>query len=159
MSIPLSFFRLSEKGLGLWRDSRSDVDPEEPSETLRIEWEHFGLSFLIQRTLGRASLDQLPPEVFGAGLGEELGEEMLRETVTLGPAEVSDGAAFMRRLEDAALRASWDPSAMQMLDVYPALAWNDRRSLESLMKAMGSIRAFFERAKDVRESIVVSIVG
>jgi hypothetical protein len=140
------------------RDSHPD-DVLQEGEVIEFDWEHFGLSFLIQQAAGIGyQLADLTPQVFGRNLGIGLNPDgTIHNTVALPPEEVGAGLAFLRKLDGSKLRAAWNPTKMAHLEIHPTSAWTEPETLDTLIEAFAIIRDLFERAYAAKNTLVVQI--
>jgi hypothetical protein len=144
-----------------WSDvvsGKPEPDPsgylfERAAERLDIEWAHFGLSYLLQRAADMPyALADLVPDVFGAGLGQQK-----NEPVVLDGAKVESGYQFLLHLRESELRAAWRPDEMSQLGIFPATAWGEAETLETLIATFRDLVGLFERAHRKQRVLVAAI--
>lgn len=140
-----------------------EEDPEEILENakvkLDIDWQHFGLAYLMMNAVGQPyQTADLPNEVFGRNLGignNEYGG--INDTAILQPDEVRCGLDYLASFEVNQLRAKYTPKAMEALDIFPTTAWTEAQTIDCLVDTFESLKKLFSKAAKKDLSLVVKI--
>lgn len=135
------------------------LDPDDPdrgevAETdLDKAWH--GIHYLLTGTAweGEAPLNFLLHG--GVALGEEDGEEAPPRL--FDAAEVRAIDAALGALDADALRARYDPQAMQALDIYPDIWGRGEEELDYCLHYFGELRSFMAEAARAGRGVVVFI--
>ena len=67
--------------------------------------------------------------------------------------------SYLAELDEASLRARFDPQAMIRADVYPSGIWEEPELLEDyLLPAVQQLKEFFAAAARTNEAVIASLV-
>ncbi|MBS2026458.1 MAG: DUF1877 family protein [Deltaproteobacteria bacterium] len=132
---------------------------EESAEVAQLDWEAFGLSFLLHRAANVVyEPAKLIDEVFGKDLGVGLNPNgTMHNQNLLSPAQVLAASTFLARFDAPALRGHFDPLEMQKQVVHPMESWNEPGMLDSLLAARDTVGNFFAHAAKAGASVVVTV--
>jgi hypothetical protein len=132
---------------------------EESAEVVQLDWQAFGLSFLLHRAADVTyEPAKLIEELFGKNLGIGLNPNgTMHNQVLLSPAQVSAGHTFISRFDAAALAPHFNPVEMQKLCVHPMEGWSEPGMLDGLLAALELVRALFASAARASAWLVVTV--
>jgi hypothetical protein len=108
-----------------------------------------GTAWEATTTLGRVILGGAPLDSTDAGYGP---------VRLLEQREVADIAAALSALDDTVLRARFDPSAMERLDIYPSV-WAEGESVleEYLLPNLAALRKLYAEAAATGSAVIAGI--
>ena len=125
-------------------------------QTISLDKDWHGIHYLLTGTAWDVKGDA-GQAILG---GEEFGEDMgYGPAHVLTAAQVKAIAAALAKTSPESLAARHDADAMMKLDIYPTV-WNQEgpRALASLLRSYGELVAFYRRAADKAQIVVIAMV-